>query len=230
MILIFGQVNKFSHLQVISEEFIDDFKGLSKKDYMMIYVGSDLMKDERTVRWLEERPYSSVLLDADGDVLSLLAGKERVRKFGGSVHKLSDTVFHFASSGVYRINRKKYLIVNLGTNKKYYDEKYHKTIAKHYKHLLASLDKNGNKVDRVISILPPHKIAADFSGKWQNNLYNLYMDEIFRRCEFDDWYFSEFDLDTDAERFHSVYRSFIELDGKIFTEYSGDELDFEDYL
>ena len=230
MILLFGQVNKFIHLKVLWEEFIYEFKDLTKKDYIMFYAGSDLLKDERTVKWLEERPYSTLLLDADGDVLSLLSGSERVRKLGGSLHKLSDSVYHFANSGVYRINRKKYLIVNLGTNKRFYDENYHKTVGRHFKHLLASAEKNGNKVDRVISILPPHNIASEFSAKWQNNLYNMYMDEIMKRCKFEDWYFSEFDLDTDFESFHSVYRNFIELDGKIFTDYSEDEMDSDDYL
>ena len=98
MLLMFGRVNKLEHLVMISEKFFPEFSDLKKRDYLIVYTGLDFMKDERSVKWLEERPFGTLLLDADGEVFSYYSDKEKIRKFGGAFHKLSDSVFHFANS------------------------------------------------------------------------------------------------------------------------------------
>ena len=230
MFLMFGCVNDFDQLSLVSEKFFSDLSGLTKKDHLIVYTGIDLMKDERTVKWLEERPVSTPLLDADGYVFKYYSDAEKIRKFGGVIHRLSNSVFHFANSGVYTIGKRKVLIANIGSSKLDKEPAFHKQNQRHFTHLLASLEKHDNKVDYVISVLPPYNIAKHFSAVIHNEIYSLYMDEILRRCEFEDWYFSGTNTDLDFENFHSVHRSIMEIDGKIFTESSDSELDFTDYL
>ncbi len=230
MFLMFGQVNSFFQLELLSSRFFTEFDDLTKKDYLIVYTGKELMNINGIIDWFEKQPYSTLLLDGDSEVYAFYKDKEKKRRFGGPVHKLSDTVFHFANSGVYTVNRRKLLIANIGTAKVIYDDDYHKLCISHFKHMLVSIDRNGGKVDLVVSVVPPHKVSNKFYSYAQTNIYHMYMDEVCRRCEFDDWYFSEFDLDIDYEKYHSVHRSVIEIDGKILTDYSDVELDFGDNI
>ena len=51
MFLMFGCVNDFDQLSLVSEKFFSDLSGLTKKDHLIVYTGIDLMKDERTVKF-----------------------------------------------------------------------------------------------------------------------------------------------------------------------------------
>ena len=223
MLLLYGLIENAKHLTVISDDFYTEFKDLTKRDCLIFYATKELLEDEQVIPWLEKRPYTTVLLDADREVYDTLEKYEKVKKYNGLMHKLSDSVYHFADSGVYVFGKKNILISNIGSGAHCLDPDFYERSRIQFKHLAVSLKRNKYKVDLVLSLIPPHRVSSHFYMMPCTDLHSQYMDIIYDTCEYDDWYFLSSDEDIDYENIHSIYRAFTELDGKIFIEYLDDD-------
>ena len=230
MILLFGSVNEYSQLGFFSEDIFPELGGLNKRDCLVFYAGKKLLEDEKTVPWLEKRPYTTLMLDGDREVFELFKNRNKKKKYNGNMHKLSESVFHFADSGVYVINNKKVLVSNIGFGAHCLDPDFYEYSKKQFKHLMMSLNRNHNKVDLVFSVIPPPIAADRFFRIPCSDINSLYMDKVYRNCEYGEWYFSYGDIDADNEelRMIAVHRLFCEIGGELFTECSDEDGEYFD--
>ncbi len=224
MVLVFGKLTFYEHLVPVSPSFFPELNDLTKKDVMIFFPDDQLLNDERLLPWLDKQPYSTLILDGDNDVYKRYINSEKIRKFNGSVHRISESVYHAADSSVFRFGNLKILILNIGRLLHISDNYFFEMNRAMIKNAFKSLKRNNYKVDYVVSILPPRYMAKRFSGLYQNDLHSQYINKIARCCKFKEWYFSYYDEDLSFGRFHNTHRRVFDLGGQVFINcLNGDE-------
>ncbi len=179
---------------------------LNKKDKLIFYAGHELISDGKLPEMFREAPYTVLLLDGDKEVYKLFKNEKPVKRQGANMYKLSDNVCRFASGGIIDMGGSKVLISNICRAFLIGDKDYFELCRLYMKRIIRDLEKHGNNVDYIFSVIPPHLVCKRFSHMPNNDIHFQYMDHIARNCSFKAWYFSVFSKDKTYENYHCIYR------------------------
>lgn len=207
MILIYGPVGTGKELIQFSEDRKRSLSKLTSKDFFIFYAAGRFPEDTEAAEWLSSQPFTTLLMDGDTEVYTFFEKYDRVKKFGGSMHKLSDNIYHFANSGIYRFDGRKVLIANMCAALRLKNPEYYDYCRAQMKHLLRSAENNHYNVDTVISCIPPLREGGHFSAMPYIGMHALYMDRLMLKLSFKDWYFSAYEVNKDHDNYHCVYTS-----------------------
>lgn len=184
-------------------------KDLTKSDYLIISGDCGIVfygdsRDKYWIKWLNNKSFTTLFIDGNHDNFSLINKYPLVKKFGGYVHKISDTVYHLMRGYVYSIENKRVFVMGGG-------ESHDKRILKNGKQSwwdmeipsdkefnrgLNNLDKLGNKVDIILSHEAPDHIKDRLVyGEYKHNKLTNYLEVVSQTVEFQMWYFGHYHKD-----------------------------------
>lgn len=164
---------------------------LTKGDYLIISGDCGIVfygdkRDTYWIKWLEAKRFTTLFIDGNHDNFELLNEYPLVKKFGGYVRQISDTVYHLIRGYVYQID-KKHIFVMGGA------ESHDKMILKNGKQSwwneeipsdkefnrgFKELEKVNSTVDIVISHDCPDHIQEQISSYYTHNRVSNYLEVI----------------------------------------------------
>jgi hypothetical protein len=175
----------------------NDFGCLSSKKWIE---GNDLDKDDYLIclgdfgllwkntpdgtekywtKWLNDKPWTTLFLDGNHENFSRLNKLEFIPKFGGTVGKISDSIFHLKRGEIYNIHDKKFFCMGgaLSIDKQYRTEwiswwKEEIPSAAEFEYGFKNLDKNNNKVDYILSHTCPTRFKDALGSPWLIKKFN----------------------------------------------------------
>ena len=212
-------------------------RNLDRGDYVIIagdcgVLWSQELKSEY-ISEFEGLGVTILFVDGNHENFDMLKSMPEMELFGGRVHKISDNIYHLMRGEVFSICGKKILALGGGESNDTSGRIEHKTwwaderISKEdYDNAVANLSKYNNKVDIVISHMPPTKILPLIEEdltccgeelpwyivpKLIPRISNEYLQNIADVVECDKWFYGHIHLDNKFGKFISIYDRIIEL-------------------
>lgn len=189
-------------------------------DFGFLWDGS---KEEMSVlKKLSKKKYNICFVDGTHENFDMLS-KLKVKKWnGGKVHQIADNIFHLMRGQIFTIDNQKIFTMGGGESPdieiRFEMNTWSDMEIPTRDELVEGVDnlqKEGGKVDIVISHEPPAKIKDFLLLKTQNGAsitaINTYLEDVGRTCQFKHWYFGSLHLDKYISDTHtSVFTSVID--------------------
>ena len=220
MILIYGSIGTGRELLRFAKDNSRYLERLGPKDYFIFYAAGRLPEEREAIEWLTAQPFTTLLMDGDTEVYACYEKYGPIKKLGGMMHRLSDRVFHFADSGIYRFDGQKVLVANMCAALRLRDPGYYDYCRTRMKHLIRSAENNHYTVDTVISCIPPLREGRHFSAMPYSEMHAIYMDRLMLKLTFKEWYFSAYEVDRDHGDYHCVHAVPKLVNERLFTKCS----------
>jgi len=177
------------------------------------------------LRWLSEKPYKILFVDGNHENHERLSLLESVDMFGADVGKVRDNIFHLRRGRIYTIENKKFFAFGgaMSVDKEWRIDRvsWWKEEEPTYAECaiaLENLEKAGNTVDIVLTHTAPKTILETFAEKYliatdriQEDSVARFLDEVYRRTEFKNWFFGHFHTPWTHESFQCLYGSSIAI-------------------
>lgn len=186
--------------------------GMLKKDDTLIVCGdfgfiwNNDSKENQLLNRLEKRKYNICFVDGINENFEELNKLPVVIWHGGRIHKVRDNVFHLMRGQIYEIENKKIFTMGGGEDPEFdmsddEDIIEKKEIPSTQEMLtgVSNLEKNGYKVDYIITHEPPAKIR-DFLLLSNNQTLRVtsigaYFDELSQQTDYRKWFFGSMHMD-----------------------------------
>ena len=116
MIYLTGDVHRGIQLSKLNTTNFPEQKSLTKEDVLIILgdfgaVWDGSKEDEYWLKWFNSRPYTTLFLEGNHENHDLLAQYPVVKKFGGKVHQIKDSVFHLMRGEIYEIEQQSFFVM-----------------------------------------------------------------------------------------------------------------------
>ncbi|WP_434291206.1 metallophosphoesterase [Clostridium botulinum] len=221
MIFITGDTHIPNDIEKLNELNFPEYKNLTEKDYVIITgdfggVWNNSEKELYYREWLQKRNFTTLFIDGNHENFDLLYKFPVEDKFGGKVHKISDSIYHLMRGQVFNINGLKFWTMGGATstdkenrikNISWWEEEIPNQIE--MAEGLSNLEKHNNEVDYILthtcSSLVLKKITEiyGFQPKPKENL-NKYLKIIEEKVDFKHWYFGHFHEDIEIDNKHTL--------------------------
>lgn len=184
---------------------------LKKDDTLIIcgdfgFIWNNDNKENQYLNRLQNRKYNICFVDGKNENFEELNKLPVIVWHGGRVHKVRDNVFHLMRGQIFEIEDKKIFTMGGGEDPEidFSDEEdlsERKEIPSTQEMLtgVSNLEKNGYKVDYIITHEPPAKIRDFLLLSKQQTLrvtsLGAYLDEVSQQTEYRKWYFGNMHTD-----------------------------------
>jgi len=227
MIYLTGDIHGHHTINKLSFGRWTEGKHLTKDDYLIILGDFGLLwKDEPDnnekywLNWLDERPWTTLVIDGNHENHDRLAALETVPMFNSNVGVISKSVFHLKRGEVYTINKKTFFTMGGAysidrddrvLNVSWWEAEVPSIEERNYG--LKQLEAVGWKVDYILGhttsvkaitrMLTPHWLLDDPTAR--------YFDEIESKVSFKRFYFGHWHKDYDDITHRVVYHDVVLL-------------------
>lgn len=211
---------------------------LTRDDYIIIAGDAGIVwsKDslEESIKAYEDLGVTILFVDGNHENYSMLEHCLNVTWWhGGRVHKISQNIYHLQRGEIYFINGKSILTVGGGesTDKEYRVENetwwpQEKIAPKDWANAINKLQGNGDKVDYIITHIPPssilREIEKDLTQCGEDIPYyiepqlidtesNKILEMLKNRVVFEKWLFGHMHIDMNLGQFRCLYDDIIEV-------------------
>lgn len=234
-IFVTGDTHGSHSIRKLSSDKFEEGKALTKEDFVIIagdfglvwshFGGSQYKEEQYWLKWLHERPWTTLFVDGNHENHEILERLEQVEKFGSTVGKVNDSVFHLKRGQVYAIGDKK--IATMGGA--YSIDKEYRTnrISWWQEELpncselntwIENLSNVKNSVDYIITHDCPSSIMGQINSHHfvsespSSSSFRLYLEIIKNKTNFSAWIFGHHHQDVQIEeKFFCVYNKILEL-------------------
>jgi DNA repair exonuclease SbcCD nuclease subunit len=202
-------------------------KEMTKDDYVIVLGDFGLIwKNEQDneekywTKWLNDKPFTTFFLDGNHENHNRLNSYPVSKLCGGSVHKISDSIFHLMRNNMFTIEGKNFYVVGgaRSTDKAYRKENVswwssELPTNKECLEIVDFVDANGYKVDYVLTHCFPsfyQRLLADwFERDDLTNVFDIVDEKTPNKiC----WYCGHYHLDKQVDEKHIVlYNDIIRL-------------------
>ena len=203
---------------------------MSKKDFLIILGDFGLLwedkvfpKEERLIKWLEERKYTVLFLDGNHENFNRLDALPTAPMFGGQVGVVSKSVFHLRRGEIYSLNGKTFFVFGGADS----IDKYARTPGRSWwpreipsreeeNHALDNLEKAQWKVDYILAhTLPSSVVSAIMINIYDKDPTSRFLDHVVANTVFDRYYAGHWHLDMtteiDNKKYSILYESIVEV-------------------
>lgn len=204
-------------------------KGLKPGDTLIVcgdfgFVWDDSKEEQKFIKKLGKRKYNICFIDGTHDNFSLLNNYEVSEWNGGKVHKIYGNLYHLMRGQVFTIDEKTFFTMGGGESPdidiRFENESWSRDEIPSREDLLEgvkNLEKNGGKVDYIITHEPPAKIKSFLNlqdgDKVRFTVLNTYFEELSQECKFTRWFFGSMHIDKFISSTHaSVFKSIINVE------------------
>lgn len=202
-----------------SERFNARTTKLTSNDYAMICgdfgaIWSGDYFDKVILRYWNEKPYNILFVDGNHENHNLLDSMPIETWNGGKVHKICDNVYHLMRGQIFTIDDKKIFTFGGASS---HDKKYRTENLSWWTRELPSeteineaienLDKVNWKVDYIFTHCCGNGIQnhIDQDGIYETDLLTDFLDKVYLKAEFKDWYCGHYHRNKDIENIHILY-------------------------
>ncbi len=192
------------------------YHGLSKDDYLIIAGDFGAIWDEgtaaRDIAVYDNLPVTVLFVDGNHENFALLSKYPEEKRFGGTVQKIGESVFHLMRGEIYQLCGKSFFIFGGGTSA---DKDYRiaglswwqEEIPDHTEIANArrNLEKVGYRVNYIITHSCDEAALREIvlAGRtWKKDVYvdNVILTDFENSVSYDHWYFGHYHTDFDISR------------------------------
>ena len=183
-------------------------RNLTKSDYLIILGDFGVLwkyepnKEEiYWTKWLTSRKFTTLFIQGNHENFIRLYDLPQVEMFGGTVGKVSDSIYHLRNGQVYTIYGKTFFCMGGADS---YDRKFRTEGVSWWPeeqpsnadldYALCNLEKYNNKVDYILTHTAPRKIAYELIQSYGVNPYYekkdplwVFLQHIYDSIEFSGW-------------------------------------------
>ena len=200
-----------------------DYSGLTKSDYIIICGDFGFIwfedSDQPLLDWLEELPCSILFCDGNHDNAPLINSYPLLEWNGGRVHQIRPHVLHLMRGEIYTIDNKKFFVFGGGESIDKMDRKEGESwwpeelpTNEECEYALFNLERNGWKVDYVITHSAPDNILYRINPSFGHNILTNLLFVIDKQLEFKHWYFGHYHIDRQIDDQHTaIFKRIIKL-------------------
>jgi len=200
-------------------------------DFGLIFHPEQTKKEKYWLDWLEYRPWTTLFIDGNHDNFPKLDALPRVEMFGGTVGKVSNSIFHLRRGEIYVINGQKIFTFGGASS----TDKEQRIVGidwwpeeeagyAEHNHALDNLEKHGNEVDIVIThTMPSEHIPVlnkmvDYNYSRRMDTTARFLQEVYNNIKFKAWFCGHFHDDLLVKDVHLLYNNIYTFSGgKIHT-------------
>ena len=200
-------------------------KELTKNDYLIVLGDFGVLwnnvedgRERYLKKWYNDKKCTTLFIDGNHENAIRLQALERVEMFGGTVGKVSDSIYHLRRGEVYTIAGKKFFTFGgaLSVDKENRVEhiSWWKDEIPNYSECeygLTNLEKHGNKVDYILAHTCPYELmhTITYGDMWLGTKFKdpttRYLDKIINLVEYESFHFGHFHQDREMGKFHVYY-------------------------
>ena len=188
---------------------------LSKKDFLIVlgdfgilWEDKVLPKEERLIKWIDDRKYTVLFVDGNHENFSRLDALPTTQMFGGLVGIVSKSIFHLRRGEIYSLDGKTFFVFGGATS---YDKQYRipgrswwdreVPSKEEENHALDNLEKAQWKVDYILAhTLPESVVLAMYNIKADRprdmDPTRRFLDHVVKQTTFDRYYAGHWHDDT----------------------------------
>ncbi len=189
-----------------TKKFLEQ-KIMTKSDYLIICgdfgcIWSGDQRDEYWLKWLNEKPFTTLFVDGNHENFSILNTYPVVDFYGGKAHQVKPSVYHLMRGEVFEINGKK--IFAMGGASSHDKEHRREGISwwpeempsdAEYNHALETLDKHNWCVDMVISHCAPDSMQKQVADWYEHDKLTNFLQIVKHDLIYGGWYFGHYHVD-----------------------------------
>lgn len=191
---------------------------VTSSDYLIILGDAGIVWSETEHKevqtFYESLPLSTLFVDGNHENFDLLDTYPIIKCLGGTVHKISDKIFHLMRGEIYTIEGKTFFTFGGGFSLKKLMNSSPVTLWERempneteYKNGLKNLEAHNFKVDYMISHVAPKRMADAMCIPLIDREVELnnYLDEVRSKTTFQKWFFGHHHKDRDGENWSAIY-------------------------
>ena len=224
MIYVVGDIHGSIHIHKLNIKNFPQQKDLTKNDYVLIcgdfgLVWNNNGEDLWWRHWLDERNFTTLFIDGNHENFDLLSEFPKKQLWGGTVHQISNSIFHLCRGQVFEIDGKK--IFTMGGAKSH-DKGFRRDYVSwwpqelpnymEYEEALYNLQQNIWKVDYIFTHCAPTSIQQAINSTYEPDVLTLFLEQIVAQAKFKMWYFGHYHMDFKIQNFQCLFNN-IELVG-----------------
>lgn len=212
---------------------------LTKDDYVIVlgdfgliwnYVQSD-KEEVYWTNWLNDKPWTTLFVDGNHDCHPRLYTLPTESFLGGTVGKVSDSIYHLKRGEIYTINDKTFFVMGGAESIDKLSRVEHiswwkEEVPSHREmdYGLTKLEKHNNEVDYILTHTGPTKCIESILNMYRHGIFSLspdkvndpttnYFDHLNDIICFDKWYFGHMheNWTSDDGIYNCLYEDIIEL-------------------
>ena len=224
-IFVTGDIHQNIDISKLNSKNFPEGNHLTKDDYLIICgdVGITWDKSAETKywqEWLSEKPWTTIWCDGNHENFDELNSYPIEDWNGGKVHKITDSLIHLMRGEVFTLNGKKFFVMGGGDSIDKYARKPHISwwseempSFEEYNHAMDTLEKNNYKVDYIITHVAPSNIMYRLNPYFRHDQFTDFLyDEVYRKVEYDKWYFGHYHMDKKIGETHiCLYQDIIQI-------------------
>ncbi len=227
MIFITGDIHGSKNIPKLSTSCFSSQYELTRSDYVIICGDFGLLwkkdskHDQYWLKWLDEKPWTSLWIDGNHENFDLLAEYPIEDWKGGKVQKITENIIHLCRGSVFDIDGTSIFAFGGAESHDKILRKEGKSwwagempTAEEMEYGRQSLEKNNWKVDVVLTHSLPRHIQNElfkFMDYGQNELLE-YFDEIDKKLDFKFWFSGHYHKSRKYDdRHYLVYNDILKL-------------------
>lgn len=217
MIYACGDTHGSIHINKLSEEKFPQQKNLTKDDYVIVcgdfgLVWYDNGEDYWWRDWLSKKNFTTLFVDGNHENFELLYNFPKEKKFGGTVHKITDSIYHLCRGQVFEIEGKK--IFTMGGAKSQ-DKMFRRENVSwwrdempnymDYEEALYNLEQNNWTVDYIFTHCAPTSIQQVINPSYEPDVLTIFLDQVAATARFKRWYFGHYHIDFHVRNYYCLF-------------------------
>ncbi|OAT84672.1 hypothetical protein A6P54_02585 [Bacillus sp. MKU004] len=220
MIYITGDTHGYTDISKLNSKRFKQNKYLTKKDFVIILGDFGLVWDDGNDenywrKWINKKNFTTLFIDGNHENFNLLETFPEFEWKGGTVRKISNSIFQLMRGQIYNIDGYKVFTFGgaLSIDKDYRTEgkswwEHETPNLKEYNSGLLNLEKNNWEVDYILTHTAPFEMIyklnpEDISSYLKDDMCK-YLSEIMPRINYRHWYFGHFHVDYKIDEKHTV--------------------------
>lgn len=217
MIYACGDIHGSIHIHKLNTMNFPQQNNLTKNDYVIIcgdfgLVWNNNGEDYWWRNWLDKKPWTTLFVDGNHENHQLLNEFPKEKKFGGFVHKISDSIYHLCRGQVFEIDGKK--IFAMGGAKSH-DKAFRKEYVSwwpeempsymDYEEALYNLEQNNWTVDYIFTHCAPTSIQQAINSTYEPDVLTIFLDQVAAEARFKKWFFGHYHQDFHVRNYYCLF-------------------------
>lgn len=225
-IYVTGDIHLNHDSAKLNTTFFPEGKNLTKDDYVIICGDCgfwwDYSKETRWwVNWYNDRPWTTLCVAGNHSNYDNIYGNYGLIDFhGGQARQVADSIYYLNNGDIYNLQGKKFFVMGGATS---HDKRYRKEhiswwreeipSVKMMEHGLDNLEKNGNKVDYILTHCAPTSIMTYYDpyGFYESDVLTDYLEEIDYKVDYKEWFHGHYHIDKDVDHVHGLYNRVVKI-------------------
>lgn len=226
---ITGDIHGWRDIAKIKKINTKELGLVSKSDYLIILGDTQFLWDNSKmanslINYMNNKPYTTLFIDGNHENFDNLFKKPIVKKFGGYVRKVSNSIFYLQRGCIYNINKKTIYTFGGAVSIDAYNRvpgmnwwKEESPTESEIKSGRRRINKKDNHIDYILThdCSKPTRVKMDTDNKFKDTddlLFQKHLLYLEDNVDFKHWYFGHYHLDKEIDEKHTVlYNNIIKL-------------------